>query len=80
MHRRDMVAFLTALGLHRIGRSKMEKRQQTNVVSDDDGYCGRDEIASALVFLLEADAEWNNSAALNGWKNKVDITWPPSAG
>ena len=72
MHHRDMVAFLTALGLHRIGRSKMEKRQQTNVISDEDGYCGRDEIASALVFLLEADAEWNNSAALNGWKSKVD--------
>ena len=79
----DTVAFMTALGLHRIGRSKMEKRDAfTAMMSDattsatlnggDDVTGRRDDIASALVFLLEADAEWNNSPALEGWQDKVD--------
>jgi len=99
MRQSDTVAFLTALGLHRIGRSKMERQTTitttttttttTSSGGDNNGIVaypvddvdheegssdsrnGRD-AASALVFLLEADAEWNNSPALHDWKSKVD--------
>jgi len=97
MRQSDTVAFLTALGLHRIGRSKMERQTSitttttttTSSGGDNNGIVaypiddvdheegsnssrnGRD-AASALVFLLEADAEWNNSPALHDWKSKVD--------
>mmetsp|Transcript_44387 Transcript_44387/g.93213 ORF Transcript_44387/g.93213 Transcript_44387/m.93213 type:complete len:792 (-) Transcript_44387:232-2607(-) len=75
MSQSDTVGFLTALGLHRIGRSKMDNRNSivgmTDSTSNEDGNSSRD-VSSALVFLLEADAEWNNSAALESWKSKVD--------
>mmetsp|Transcript_19226 Transcript_19226/g.41661 ORF Transcript_19226/g.41661 Transcript_19226/m.41661 type:complete len:571 (+) Transcript_19226:332-2044(+) len=78
MQQSDTVAFLAALGLHRIGRSKMETRVTGNSMADTtqtppvgDGS-GRDALASALVFLLEADAEWNSSPALANWRAKVD--------
>mmetsp|Transcript_3571 Transcript_3571/g.6522 ORF Transcript_3571/g.6522 Transcript_3571/m.6522 type:complete len:788 (+) Transcript_3571:149-2512(+) len=76
MRQSDTVAFLTALGLHRIGRSKMERRDSVISMADTDTASGEDssgrDVASALVFLLGADAEWNNSPALENWKNKVD--------
>ncbi|KAL7533644.1 hypothetical protein ACHAXR_005366 [Thalassiosira sp. AJA248-18] len=82
MRQSDSVAFLAALGLHRIGRSKMEKQDiaprmdgggSGGAISGDGCDSGRrDDIASALVFLLEADAEWNNSPALGNWREKVD--------
>jgi hypothetical protein len=58
MSQADSTAFLTALGLHRLGRSKMDES-------------GKD-VASALTFLLEADGEWCSSFALSSWMDKVD--------
>ena len=68
MSQTDSISLLTALGLHRIGRSKMEKCRESN---DDEGD-KRNSLASALVFLLEADAEWQGSSTLDIWKTKVD--------
>lgn len=68
MSQTDSISLLTALGLHRIGRSKMEKSKE----SDEDDGDKRNSMASALVFLLEADAEWQGSSTLGIWKNKVD--------
>eukprot|EP00984_Skeletonema_dohrnii_P021618 scaffold10851_cov155-Skeletonema_dohrnii-CCMP3373.AAC.8 len=68
MSQSDSISLLTALGLHRIGRSKMEKCRESN---DDEGD-KRNFLASALVFLLEADAEWQGSSTLDIWKTKVD--------
>ena len=51
----DRLAFLTALGLHSLGKSRMQNNQT---------------LSSALVFLLEADHEWNTIA--KGWRDKVD--------
>ena len=70
MHQVDTVSFLTALGLHRIGRSKLEKH--LHMSDTDNGAVEKDNVASALVFLLEADSEWNKSQALESWKDKVD--------
>ena len=67
MSQADSISLLTALGLHRIGRSKMEKGREV----EDDGD-KRNFLASALVFLLEADAEWQGSSTLGVWKSKVD--------
>jgi hypothetical protein len=64
MSQTDSISLLTALGLHRIGRSKMAK-----VVDSDDDGDKRNSLASALVFFLEADAEWST---LKAWKKKVD--------
>ncbi|KAL9189370.1 hypothetical protein ACHAXT_009045 [Thalassiosira profunda] len=75
MQQSDTVAFLTALGLHRIGRSRMEKRDVYSAVAGDDANGSenkRDGVASTLAFLLEADAEWNNSPALGGWRERCD--------
>merc|ERR1711971_1448034 len=58
-----------ALGLHRIGRSKLEKHLDS---SNDNSAAEKDNVASALVFLLEADSEWNKSQTLESWKDKVD--------
>mmetsp|Transcript_30083 Transcript_30083/g.44895 ORF Transcript_30083/g.44895 Transcript_30083/m.44895 type:complete len:700 (+) Transcript_30083:74-2173(+) len=68
MSQTDSISLLTALGLHRIGRSKMEKCRESN---DDEGD-KRNSLASALVFLLEADAEWQGSSTLDIWKTNVD--------
>jgi hypothetical protein len=51
----DRLAFLTALGLHSLGKSRMQNNQT---------------LSSALVFLLEADQEWNIIAT--EWRDKVD--------
>jgi len=51
MSRDDQLSFLTALGLHAIGRERMPD-------------------ASALQFLLQADAEWKSLDET--WKSKVD--------
>ncbi len=69
MSHADSISLLTALGLHRIGRSKMEKSKESD---EDDGEDKSNSMASALVFLLEADAEWQGSSTLGIWKNKVD--------
>ena len=69
MHQGDTVSFLTALGLHRIGRSKLEKHLNSSTGTDG---VEKDHVASALVFLLEADSEWNKSQTLESWKDKVD--------
>ncbi|KAL7481126.1 hypothetical protein ACHAW6_006807 [Cyclotella cf. meneghiniana] len=66
MSNEDSTAFLTALGLHRLGRSKMEKGHSDGMVTNDSF------VASALTFLLEADAEWKSSLALTSWMNRVD--------
>jgi hypothetical protein len=65
MSQTDSISLLTALGLHRIGRSKMVKNSEL----DDDSSDKRNSLASALVFFLEADAEWST---LEVWKRKVD--------
>jgi hypothetical protein len=65
MSQDDSTAFLTALGLHRLGRSKLENTNLNTFTPSQDA-------ASALTFLLEADAEWKNSAALTTWIEKVD--------
>lgn len=67
MSQADSISLLTALGLHRIGRSKMEKSKEADADGDK-----RNSMASALLFLLEADAEWQGSSTLGIWKNKVD--------
>jgi len=72
MHQGDTVSFLTALGLHRIGRSKLEKHLDSSTGSNGDAAAEKDNVASALVFLLEADSEWNKSQTLESWKDKVD--------
>jgi len=72
MHQGDTVSFLTALGLHRIGRSKLEKHLDSSTGTDGDAAAEKDNVASALVFLLEADSEWNKSQTLESWKDKVD--------
>jgi hypothetical protein len=54
----DRVAFLTALGLHSIGRDRMKK--------------DRHNVQSALVFLLQADQEWGLLENANSWREKVD--------
>ena len=36
------------------------------------GSTAERDVSSALVFLLEADVEWNASPALESWKSKVD--------
>jgi len=72
MHQSDTVSFLTALGLHRIGRSKLEKHLDSSTGTDGDAAAEKDSVASALVFLLEADSEWNKSQTLESWKDKVD--------
>mmetsp|Transcript_26396 Transcript_26396/g.57879 ORF Transcript_26396/g.57879 Transcript_26396/m.57879 type:complete len:790 (+) Transcript_26396:259-2628(+) len=66
MSQSDSASFLTALGLHRLGRTKMDERS-----SDGSTSSRQDAIGSALVFLLEADAEWSNPA-LESWKHKTD--------
>lgn len=71
MKRSDTVAFLTTLGLHRIGRSKLEQMKNGPPEPSEESTW-RDGVASALVFLLEADAAWNNTPALDDWKSKVD--------
>ncbi|KAL7518369.1 hypothetical protein ACHAWX_003206 [Stephanocyclus meneghinianus] len=71
MSNEDSTAFLTALGLHRLGRSKMEKGHSDSIVAND-SFAPQDGIASALTFLLEADAEWKSSLALTSWMNRVD--------
>jgi len=50
----DRHAFLTALGLHSLGRKRM----------DSGNY------ESALIFLLQANDEWNNVAT--EWRDRVD--------
>jgi len=67
MSRTDSVSFLVALGMHRLARSRIHESQELNDESQK-----REHIASALVFLLEADAEWENSSVLQGWKSAVD--------
>lgn len=69
MSQTDSISLLTALGLHRIGRSKMGQNRETD---DDDGDKKNSLASDALVFLLEADAEWKSSSTLEIWKNKVD--------
>mmetsp|Transcript_60415 Transcript_60415/g.71794 ORF Transcript_60415/g.71794 Transcript_60415/m.71794 type:complete len:814 (-) Transcript_60415:253-2694(-) len=54
----DRLAFLTALGLHRLGRKKIEEDPSSPTGS-----------TSALRFLLEADAEWER---LREWQERVD--------
>ena len=49
----ERLAFLTALGLHRLGRKRMDTT-----------------LSSALVFLLEADQEWDKVTPQ--WRDKVD--------
>ena len=66
MSQTDSISLLTALGLHRIGRSKMEKSREA-LQSED-----RNSLSSALTFFLEADAEWQSSSALESWKCRVD--------
>lgn len=66
MSQTDSISLLTALGLHRIGRSKMEKSREA-LQSED-----RNSLSSALTFFLEADAEWQSSSALESWKYRVD--------
>jgi hypothetical protein len=54
MSKADRLSFLTALGLHAIGRQRMQ----------------RDDFKSALVFLLQADQEWN--LLDKSWRDRVD--------
>ncbi|EJK46522.1 hypothetical protein THAOC_34807 [Thalassiosira oceanica] len=63
MSRTDSVSFLVALGMHRLARSRIQESQESQK---------REHIASALVFLLEADQEWENSSVLQNWKSVVD--------
>ncbi|KAL7512093.1 hypothetical protein ACHAXN_009064 [Cyclotella atomus] len=72
MSQMDSSSFLTALGLHRLGRSKMEIKSTTIERTEQDASVSKEGIASALTFLLEADAEWNSSPALLSWRGKVD--------
>mmetsp|Transcript_7171 Transcript_7171/g.8931 ORF Transcript_7171/g.8931 Transcript_7171/m.8931 type:complete len:717 (+) Transcript_7171:120-2270(+) len=58
MSRTDNVAFLCALGFHRMGRERMN--QPLNALD------------SSLLFFLEADSEWSNAQGLESWKGKVD--------
>ena len=67
MSRADSVSFLVALGMHRLARSRIHESQELNDESQK-----REHIASALVFLLEADQEWENSSVLQNWKSVVD--------
>ena len=66
MSQSDSASFLTALGLHRLGRTKMDEGASDGSISSR-----QDATGSALVFLLEADAEWSNPA-LESWKHKTD--------
>ena len=70
MSRSDSTSFLTALGLHRLGRSKIEQEYHSAGKSED--IVNKTDVASALVFLLEADEEWNSSSILSSWMDKVD--------
>jgi len=57
-------AFLTALGLHALGRQRLQ--QATTSSEDHNQY-----LHSSLVFLLQADDEWN-SRLDPAWKSRVD--------
>ena len=70
MSQSDSTSFLTALGLHRLGRSKIER--EYNAAGKSSDSANQTDVASALVFLLEADQEWNSSSELSSWMNKVD--------
>ncbi|KAL3786865.1 hypothetical protein HJC23_013786 [Cyclotella cryptica] len=73
MSQNDSTAFLTALGLHRLGRSKMDVERHDRSPGAKKAPCSpQDGIASALTFLLEADAEWKSTAALTSWMDRVD--------
>jgi hypothetical protein len=54
MSKADRLSFLTALGLHAIARQRMQQ----------------DDFKSALVFLLQADQEWN--LLDKSWQDRVD--------
>ncbi|KAL7529731.1 hypothetical protein ACHAWF_003093, partial [Thalassiosira exigua] len=69
MSERDSASLLAALGLHRLGRSRMGDGGGDG--GDGEGGGGPD-VASALAFLLEADAEWDDAPALDAWRSKVD--------
>ena len=45
---------------------------QNRETHDDDGDKKHSLASDALVFFLEADAEWNSSSTLEIWRNKVD--------
>ena len=49
----------------------MEKGHSDSMVANNT-FGPQEGVASALTFLLEADAEWKSSSALASWMDRVD--------
>jgi len=96
MTNQDRLAFLITLGLHKLGQRQLYVNSGGDINNINDNTTGSsadeesiqsgiggttDAAASALTFLLEADAEWNNhsssvhsssSSSSEKWKTKAD--------